>query len=117
LLTFNLVAVAWIFFRAANLSDALLIVRKVFTQFSPSAAIDWHPGLDPFQFALILIVIIALFILEFTGRRKHKPVWKMIDEQPRWRRWSAYYAFGVVFIVLLLLNPEHKPQPFIYFQF
>jgi alginate O-acetyltransferase complex protein AlgI len=117
LLTVNLVAGAWIFFRAANLSDALLIVRKIFMGFSPSAGIDFHPGLDAFQFSLVLIVIFALFILEFVGRRKHKPVWKMIDEQSRWRRWSAYYAFGVAFIVLLLLNPEHKAQPFIYFQF
>jgi alginate O-acetyltransferase complex protein AlgI len=117
LLTFNLVAVAWIFFRAANLSDALLIVRKVFTAFSSSAEIDFHPGLDPFQFSIVLMVIVALLILEFVGRRKHKPVWKIVDEQSRWLRWSAYYAFGVAFIVLLLLNPEHKAQPFIYFQF
>jgi alginate O-acetyltransferase complex protein AlgI len=117
LLTFNLVAVSWIFFRAANLSDAMLIVRKVFAEFVPSPGVDFHPGLDSFQFSLVLMVIVALLILEFAGRRKHKPMWKIIDEQSRWRRWSAYYAFGVAFIVLLLLNPEHTPQPFIYFQF
>jgi hypothetical protein len=92
-------------------------VRKVFTAFSSSAEIDFHPGLDPFQFSLVLMVIVALLVLEFVGRRKHKPVWKIVDEQSRWLRWSAYYAFGVAFIVLLLLNPEHKAQPFIYFQF
>ena len=117
LLTINLVAGAWIFFRAANLSDALLIVKKMFTAFSPSTGFDFHPGLDAFQFSIVLIVIFSLFILEFAGRHKHKPVWKIINEQSRWMRWSAYYAFGVAFIVLLLLNPEHKAQPFIYFQF
>jgi alginate O-acetyltransferase complex protein AlgI len=117
LLTFNLVAIAWVFFRAANLSDALLIVRKIFTNLLPAAQMDFHPGLEPFQFALVLILIFALFILEFVGRRAHKPVWKIIDERSRWLRWSAYYAFGVAFIVLVLLNPGHKPQPFIYFQF
>ncbi len=117
LLTFNLVTGAWIFFCAANLSDALLIVRKLFTEFSPSAGIEFQRGIDPFQFSLVLIVIVALFVLEFMGRHKHKPVWKMIDELSRWRRWSAYYAFGVAFIVLLLLNPQHVAQPFIYFQF
>lgn len=78
---------------------------------------DFHPGLDSLQFSLILILIFGLLIVEFVGRRAHKPIWKMVDEQSRWVRWSAYYAFGVAFIVLLLLNPEHTPHPFIYFQF
>jgi alginate O-acetyltransferase complex protein AlgI len=117
LLTFNLVAGTWIFFRAANLSEALLIARKIFTEFWPFAGIDFHPGFDAFQFDLVLAVIVAMFSLELIGRRKHKPVWKIIDEQSRWWRWSAYYAFGIAFIVLLLLNPGHNAQPFIYFQF
>jgi D-alanyl-lipoteichoic acid acyltransferase DltB (MBOAT superfamily) len=117
LLTINLVAAAWIFFRATNLSDALVVVRKVFTDFLPSTLIDFHPGLEGYQFNIVLLVIGSLFFFEFLGRRKHKPVWKIVDEQPRWARWSAYYAFGIAFIVLVLLNPEHTAQPFIYFQF
>jgi D-alanyl-lipoteichoic acid acyltransferase DltB (MBOAT superfamily) len=115
LLTINLVAGAWIFFRAANLSDALMIVRKIFTDFAPSRLIDFHPGLEGFQFDLVVIVIGALLFLEYVGLRK--PVWKIIDAQPRWGRWSAYYAFGLAFMLLMLLNPEHTAQPFIYFQF
>jgi hypothetical protein len=76
-----------------------------------------HPGLDPWQFGLLLGLILALFLCEYLGRRKHQPLWKLVDSQARWLRWSVYYAFGVAFIVLLLLNPEHTPQPFIYFQF
>lgn len=117
LVTFNLVGLAWIFFRAANLSDALTIVRKIFTNLLPGTQMDLHPGLDSLQFALILTLILALFVVEFVGRRAHKPIWKMVDERSRWVRWSAYYAFCVAFIVLLLLNPEHTPHPFIYFQF
>lgn len=117
LLTLSLVTFAWIFFRAANFSDAFLVVRKIFTEFLPQVGTDFHPGLDSLQFSLMLALVFSLFLFEFFGRRAHKPVWKMIDEQPRWLRWSAYYAFGVAFIVLVLLNPEHKPQPFIYFQF
>jgi D-alanyl-lipoteichoic acid acyltransferase DltB (MBOAT superfamily) len=117
LLTLGLVTFAWIFFRAADFSDAFLVVQRIFTEFLPPAGTDFHPGLDALQFGLMLALIFSLFLFEFLGRRRHKHLWTLIDEQPRWLRWSAYYAFGVAFIVLLLLNPEHKPQPFIYFQF
>jgi D-alanyl-lipoteichoic acid acyltransferase DltB (MBOAT superfamily) len=117
LLTLGLVTFAWIFFRAANFSDAFMVVEKIFTEFLPQAGTDFHPGLDALQFGLMLALIFSLLLFEFFGRRAHKHVWTLIDEQPRWLRWSAYYAFGVAFIVLLLLNPDHKPQPFIYFQF
>jgi alginate O-acetyltransferase complex protein AlgI len=117
LLTFNLVAGAWVLFRAANLPDALLIFRKIFTEFLPSADIDLHPGLDSYQFSIILIVIVTLLLFEFVSRYGRKPVWKIVDEQPRLLRWCAYYGFGVAFILLVMLNPDHRAQPFIYFQF
>ena len=117
LLTFSLVTFAWIFFRAASFSDAFLVVRKIFMEFMPPNETNWHPGLDGLQFILILILIFVLLASEFLGRRARKHIWELVDEQPRWLRWSAYYGFGVVFLVLLLLNPEHAPQPFIYFQF
>ena len=80
-----------------------------------AAALDLHQVVDPYQFNIIFAVIAGLFLFELLGQRK--PVWKMIDSQSRWLRWSAYYAFGLAFIALVLLNPEHQAQPFIYFQF
>ena len=114
-ITFSAVIVAWIFFRAANLSDALLIVRRIFTSLGLPSGAEWHPGLDTLQFSFALMLIAGLFAFELLGRRK--PIWLRLSEQPRWLRWSGYYLFGVVFVVLLLLSPQHGAQPFIYFQF
>jgi alginate O-acetyltransferase complex protein AlgI len=115
--TVALVTFAWIFFRAANFSDAEVVIHRIFTQFSPAVGTGIARGLDSMQFGLILLLIVLLLSFEFLGRRNRKHIWAMVSEQPRLVRWSAYYAFGVAFVVLLLLNPEHKPQPFIYFQF
>jgi alginate O-acetyltransferase complex protein AlgI len=114
-LTFNVVGLAWIFFRAANLSDALLVVQRIFTGLLPQPGVDLHPGLDTLQFGIALALIAALFFFEMLEGRR--PVWNAINAQPRWLRWSAYYGFGVVCVVMLLINPQHTPQPFIYFQF
>ena len=115
LLTFNLICVTWIFFRAKNLADAWLIVRHIFTGFVPVTGSDPHMGLDGTQTGMVLALMFVLFLSEWLGRKQ--PVWERIDTLPQWWRWSAYYGFGVAFVVLLILTPDHTPQPFIYFQF
>ena len=115
LLTFNLVSLAWVFFRAANVSDAMLVLRSIFSGASGPGATDLHPGLDGMQFVLVLCAMAGLTVLEIASTRR--PMWAAIAEQPRWVRWSVYYTFGIAFAILLLLNPQHGPQPFVYFQF
>jgi hypothetical protein len=115
LLTFNLVSLAWVFFRAANVSDATLVLRSILSGTSGAGTTDLHPGLDGMQFALVLCAMAGLTVLEIASTRR--PMWVAIAEQPRWVRWSVYYAFGISFAILLLLNPQHGPQPFVYFQF
>ena len=41
----------------------------------------------------------------------------VLGERAGWQRWGAYYAFAVVFALLVLWGPERNAQPFIYFQF
>jgi alginate O-acetyltransferase complex protein AlgI len=115
LLTVNLVALAWVFFRAANVSDAMLILRRILTGYRTDGEWTVHPGLDTGQFAIALAVMTGLFLLEVIGTRK--PVWTILAEQRRWVRWSAYYAFGIIFAGLLFMSPQSGPQPFVYFQF
>jgi alginate O-acetyltransferase complex protein AlgI len=115
LVTFNVVSLAWVFFRATSMGDAMLVLRRIFTDFVPAGSVSIHPGLDSLQFSLAVAVIAALFTLEIMSTRR--PMWTWIAAQPRWLRWSAYYGFGIAFTVLLLLNPQSGPQPFVYFQF
>jgi alginate O-acetyltransferase complex protein AlgI len=115
LLTLGLVCLSWIFFRAARLEDAGLMLAHIFTGFVPRGGVVPSTGLDDTQFTLAWLLILVLLFSELLGQ--HKPVWERIAAQPRWLRWSAYYGFAVVFLVFLLLNPQHKPQPFVYFQF
>jgi D-alanyl-lipoteichoic acid acyltransferase DltB (MBOAT superfamily) len=115
LLTFNLVTLAWVFFRAATMSDAMFVLRSIFSRWSGLGTAALHPGLDALQFALVLAVIVVLIVLEVVSTRT--PMWETLARQPRWLRWSAYYSFGMAFAILLFLSPQHGPQPFVYFQF
>ena len=111
LLVFNLTALAWVFFRAASVADAALILRRIATAFGSLAL----PGLSTLELTVALLLIAALFLTEHLGRERS--VWSRLAAQPRWIRWGAYYLFAVAFLALALTGPQHQAQPFIYFQF
>jgi alginate O-acetyltransferase complex protein AlgI len=116
LLTMVLVCFAWIFFRAANLSDALLIIERIIQSVNVPAAGNLHPGLDPTQFTITLVVIAGLLALELASRL-HKPIWQVVATKSKVVRWGIYYAFFFAFVTLLFLSPVTGAQPFVYFQF
>jgi D-alanyl-lipoteichoic acid acyltransferase DltB (MBOAT superfamily) len=95
---FSFVTFAWIFFRAANLEDAFIIISRIFTTV-------WS---DPQFPLLMLILILSIWIYQFLYES----------------RLRAYLQLPVVkiamvtgmFVYLILFAPSGN-QPFIYFQF
>ena len=101
-LTFWWVNLAWIFFRAADLGEALSISRS-FIFFAGGGPHSLDPAL------LWLLAVLAL--LHLAGYLSQRSGW--------WRRlpgWVFAPAYGVlVALTLALIHPS--AQPFIYFQF
>lgn len=114
--TFNLVAAAWIFFRASSIQDAAWIVSHLgrrpwlaFPNFS-----EFPMGIVPFrlsQIRLALALIMGMWLVEWAASfNQAAEKW---SRQPVWVRWPAYYAL----IVCLLLIGDLGTRTFIYFQF
>lgn len=101
--TFLLTMLAWIFFRAASLTDAATVLKRLFTLQSGS-------GLDvPGEIWLLL----AGFLLVEWIQRGRRHALELDDRPlPRWGRWMFYY--GVLFLILKFGGEQ---QDFIYFQF
>ena len=118
LVTFALVAVAWVFFRAANVYDALFIVRKIFTVPAEMVSVfrTRHisqlglPGIK--NILLPCFGLIALLELAHILQEKYH-VEKRFGLLPLPVRWAVYYV-GVLAIIYLGVFEERQ---FIYFQF
>ena len=94
---FAFVSVTWIFFRAESLSDALLILRRIF-----SAA--WQ---DPQIPVLMLLLVAVIWIYEFLYESNFREILK-----------TALVRVSVaVFMVLYLCLCSSGGGAFIYFQF
>jgi alginate O-acetyltransferase complex protein AlgI len=104
-ITFVLTVLAWIFFRAATVTDAVNIIRRIF-----SRSILKVPSLS---MPTMLIPFLILFILiEWLGRENKYAIEKSFFGMPRVVRWGFYY--GLVMVIFLFAGKE---QQFIYFQF
>jgi len=98
MLVFAFVTFAWIFFRAASLDDALLIVTKIFTD-------GWtNPEFPPWMLTLIP----SAWIDQFAVESRFKPY---LSAAP------VRIALALGMILYLVVFPSGNGQAFIYFQF
>ena len=113
--TFALVCVAWIFFRANSISDAWYILTHLFRGLNQ----DIH-GSGPHGVALklcrydLVVEIGAVGLMEFVHAiQRHRRIRHMLVDRPWWFRWSLYYAicFSIIYFGVF------EQAQFIYFQF
>lgn len=105
--TFHLVLVAWVFFRANSLADALTLLGSAFDGSTPLLV----PGVAAYGMALSLLGIAALLVVHLVERRG--ALADVLDTQPTAVRWGVYYAM----ILSIFLFGVFGQQQFIYFQF
>ena len=103
-LTFSLTVVAWIFFRADNVTHAIQYITNIF---------NWSLFKLPVVRPTYLLVLLAFFIVvEWFGRRQRYALEVFMLHQAKFFRWAFYMLLIVLIFVL-----AGKEQEFIYFQF
>jgi alginate O-acetyltransferase complex protein AlgI len=110
LITFHLIAIAWVFFRASSVNDAFVILQKIGTRLPELMTLLPHYPFTAehyFGFALIGFLIV---VDVFDERRS---IFQRLAAAPVWLRWSIWYL--VIFALLTLGRWQAKE--FIYMQF
>jgi alginate O-acetyltransferase complex protein AlgI len=110
LVTFHLILATWVFFRAASLADAMMILERLAGSFSvlPSLVLARVSSTEVLYAFSLIAFLLAVEILD-----ERKPVWKRIGARPVVLRWGFYYAL----IAALLLLGRWQLQSFVYMQF
>jgi alginate O-acetyltransferase complex protein AlgI len=103
LLTFHLVLLSWVFFRAANLSTALDTLRRIAVDHGP---LFWDPIIVQGVLAILLLGVLDVF-------HRRTGFWDSLDQFPKWLRLG--YAVALLFGIVLF-GVDTGTQ-FIYFQF
>ncbi len=109
-LTFQLVLVTWVFFRAESLSDAMTIFSRI-----AASAIELPHLLQArimgseilFSMALIALLLAVEAVDEL------RPIRTRLESRPRYQRWAVYYALLAGLVVFGTWNQLQ----FVYMQF
>lgn len=117
--TFLLIDFSWIFFRANGLSDAIRVLRAMFSQNNLWIFFDgslYRCGLDSKNFALLMISIIILLAAD-ACKYMGVTIRDKILRQEYWFRWT-FIAVSIWLVLLLgIWGPSYDAANFIYFQF
>jgi D-alanyl-lipoteichoic acid acyltransferase DltB (MBOAT superfamily) len=103
LLTFHLVLLSWVFFRAANLSTALDTLRRIAVDHGP---LFWDPIIVQGVLAILLLGALELF-------HRRTGFWDSLHKFPR----SLRLAYAVALLFGIVLFGIDSGTQFIYFQF
>lgn len=110
LITFHLVLLAWVFFRASTVGDALYILENMGKEWTLS--MHYNIGIGPWGLAIAATAVLLLEVVQYAHVRIGG-VGRALDAQPTWVRWSVYYAL----IFAILMFGRFETTEFIYFQF
>lgn len=121
LVTFSLVSLAWVFFRANTLHDAVYITKHMFTGISGNikevmqnhSAFKTIVTLDSGRNFVFSIIILPVFFWIESLQRK-LDIRELVKQQPLFKRYVIYYIFIMIFILFGVFDASRQ---FIYFQF
>lgn len=119
MVTFALVAFAFIFFRAESIGQAKYIIGSIINADNPWVLFDgslYECGLDEKNFRLMLYAIIILFIADLLKRKGIK-VREIVLRQDYWFKGILVILGILVIMVLGKYGPAYDAANFIYFQF
>jgi hypothetical protein len=101
-LTFVLVSIGWVFFRASSLEESLAVIGRLF--YGPSGVGLWAR----WQIYLVLATLV-LAVLEEK--------WEWFERLVKAPAWAYGAAMAVLFLGLELIGLTEVSVPFVYFQF
>ncbi|MEM5564588.1 MBOAT family O-acyltransferase [Psychroserpens sp. AS72] len=104
LMTFSLTTLAWIFFRAENITHAFQYIKGIF-----NTSLFSIPEIRPTNILVLLVLFIAI---EWIGRRNQYAIETLGFQWKRPLRLTFYYA-----LILIILLYSKNENTFIYFQF
>jgi alginate O-acetyltransferase complex protein AlgI len=104
-LVFVLVTIAWVFFRANSLHEAMQMIKLMFSNDISFNMTQLSAGKGPFNLALSFLVIVFLMLAYFLPR----------DMQ--FKNVKANIGFLIITIFLLFVLSKDAQGEFIYFQF
>jgi hypothetical protein len=110
LLTFHLILISWVFFRATSVSDAFAVLSRI-TESLPRLPnlLGGYAYTEDILLAFVLIAV--LLVIEMIDEKRS--LWTRLQSLPVVVRWGVYY----VLLFCLIVFGKWNLKQFVYMQF
>mgnify|MGYP003292227224 CR=1 FL=1 len=118
MVTFGLITISWVIFRAESLRAGLSMLKRIFTDITPWVLFDgslYTCGISKHNFWALLLCIFAAALIEY--RQEKEKMRELIEKQHVIVRWCMYLAAIAVIVVLGVYGPGYDATQFLYGQF
>lgn len=119
LITFVLVDITWVFFRADGFKLALRMFKSILVVHNPWILFDgslYNLGIGSKEFSFMIISTIVLLIADYI-KWKGYSVREWVYKQEIWFRWTFYIVSIMVVLIFGIWGAGYDASAFIYFQF
>ena len=116
LITFCLTCIAWIFFRANTLSDALHILHAILGIVKHGFIVDFNASFSLSVYALLMVLICTAVLLVADWFISEKDLAGKINRYVA-PRYAVYFVLIAVILLFGSYGAGYDPQDFVYFQF
>jgi len=119
MLTCLLVTIAWVFFRANSLRDALYILPRMFmpTVHVITDGTVTAQGLNAYQLLAVMIAIAVVWVVDYLIVEKKIHLLSWILERPLVIRWAGYYVLIFAIVIFGHYGGTYNAADFIYYKF
>ncbi|MEI0447999.1 MBOAT family O-acyltransferase [Brachyspira intermedia] len=120
IITFIIVDLAWIFFRAETIHDALYYIHRIFTRIDLWALFDgtlYNLGLNIFEMNILIIGLFILISFDLVKYIRKKSIFEFLNKQNLYFRWFVMLFLIFYIIIYGKYGVGFDPKQFIYFQF
>lgn len=105
--------IAWVFFRASSLSDAVYVVTHILSGIGDIRKyLHCSLGLDIISFSLILVPVLGLAVFDYFNFRDNAI--ERISRLKKGIQWGIYIAIG---LLVIFISQKGVAAEFVYFQF
>ncbi len=119
MLTFTLVDFSWLFFRADSMTDAVAMIKSIFTVRNFHVFTDgglFRLGLNNYHFLFLLVAIFILWITDFF-KYKNVDMFEKIENQNVVLRFCVCMSLFCMVVLFGVYGVDYEASQFIYFQF
>ncbi|MEI0478172.1 MBOAT family O-acyltransferase [Brachyspira pulli] len=120
IITFVIVDLAWIFFRAETIHDAIFYIQRIFTRIDLWTLFDgtlYTLGLNRFEMNLLIIALFILMSVDLIKYIRKESIFEFLSKQNLYFRWFVILFLIFYIIVYGKYGAGFDPKQFIYFQF